>query len=42
MSEHYLTLIIVGIGFLAYFLIIAYGPYLYDVIFNNSSKEAKE
>ena len=41
MAENYLTLLIVGGGFLVYFLIITYGPYLCDIVLNNN-KEIEE
>lgn len=39
MQDNYLALIVLGIGFLAYFLIIIYGPHLFDLIFCHDDRE---
>jgi len=42
MQENYLTLIILGSGFLIYFLIITYGVYLFDLLFYPDKRELHE
>lgn len=42
MPEYYKTLLILGLGFLLFFLIIRYGPYLFDLLFYQESKDADQ
>lgn len=42
MQENYLSLLILAAGFLVYFLIILYGPRLFDLLFYPDNQELKE
>lgn len=42
MENNYHPLLIIGLGFLMYFLIIIYGPYLFDYIFSDDNRHSKD
>lgn len=42
MAEHYETLLILGLGFTLFFLIIRYGPILFDRLFYQEHNDIEE